>query len=164
MRRLAVFTVVFVVLGGCAGLKPFEAEEPAPLKQAGSAEPAANAESLLAYYQHIQKMPGPDLAKEHQIAQRAYERTRSDAARMRLAMVLTLPGTPVNDDARALELIAPVAKNRKSRLQGLAVLMETNLRELRRVEAGAQDMQQKLEQLKSLERTLIEREQGGRRK
>ena len=164
MSRLAAFAAVFVVLGGCAGLKPFEAEEAAPLKQAGSAESAANAESLLAYYQHIQKMPGPDLAKEHQIAQRAYERTRSDAARMRLAMVLALPGTPVNDDARALELIAPVAKNGKSRLQGLAVLMETNLRELRRVEAGAQDMQQKLEQLKSLERTLIEREQGGRRR
>jgi hypothetical protein len=164
MRRLAALAVAFVVLGGCTGLKPFEAEEPAPLKQAESAEPVANAESLLVYYQQIQKMPGPDLVKEHQIAQRAFDRTRSDAARMRLAMVLALPGTPVNDDARALELIAPVAKNRKSRLQGLAVLMETNLRELRRVEAGAQDMQQKLEQLKSLERTLIEREQGGRRK
>jgi hypothetical protein len=163
MRRLALIACCLAALGGCAGTPPGSGE-PAPWAQAEPAEPAANVDGLLAYFQHVRKMSGGELAREQQAAQRAYDRNRSDYARMRLAIVLTLPGAAPNDQTRALELVAPVARNRQSRLQGMAFMMETYLRELRRIDAEAQGMQQKLEQLKSLERSLIERDEAGRRR
>lgn len=161
MRRLAAFVSSLALLGGCTGMPPFGSGEPAPSLQA---EPAASSESLLAYFQQVRKMSGAELAREQQAAQRAYERSRSDDARVRLAMVLTPPNAAATDQARALELVAPVARNRQSRLQGVAFMMETYLRELRRIDAEAQSAQQKLEQLKSLERSLIERDEAGRRR
>ena len=67
----------------------------------------------------------------------------------------------MSDDARALEVLEPVMRNSKSNFHGLAILMGTYLQEHRKLGSSVQGMQQKLEDLKSLERSLIERERGG---
>jgi hypothetical protein len=72
-------------------------------------------------------------------------------------MVVAMPNTPFNDDARALDLLDPIARNAEGRLSGLAYLLASQIQERRRADATAQGLQQKLDALKSLERSLIER-------
>jgi len=145
------------VLAGCGVVRLAEPLEPAPWVQAGTPQPASDAESLLLYFQHIRKLSGADLGREHDAARQAYARARTDFNRVRLAMVLSLPGTAFYDDARALELCDTVAKHEGGRLQGLAALLGAHLQEQKRLTASAQGLQQKLDALKSLERSMIER-------
>ena len=97
------------------------------------------------------------MSREHEAARQAYARARTDFNRLRLAMVLSLPGTAFNDDARALDLCDTVAKHDGGRLQGLAALLGSHLQEQKRLTASEQGLQQKLDALKSLERSMIER-------
>lgn len=145
------------VAAGCGVLRIAEPLEPAPWVQAGTARPASDAESLLLYFQHIRTLSGADVSREHEAARQAYARARTDFNRVRLAMMLSLPGTAFNDDARALGLCDTVAKHEGGRLQGLALLLGSHLQEQKRLTASAQELQQKLDALKSLERSMIER-------
>lgn len=164
MRRELAIAVACSLLAGCELLP---VEEPAPVLEEPVAveepirtpRPRAQSESenLLAYYQHIRKLPATELGREHDLARQAYTLARSDYNRVRLAMVLSLPGTAVLDEPRALDLLDPVAKNPAGGLHGLALLLATNLQERKRLDAGAQGLQQKLDALRSLERSMIER-------
>jgi len=145
------------IVAGCGVLRTAEPLEPAPWVQAGMPQPASDAESLLLYFQYIRKLSGADLSREHDAARQAYARAYTDFNRIRLAMVLSLPGTAFYDDTRALDLYDTVAKHEGGRLQGLALLLSSNLQEQRRLTASAQGMQQKLDALRSLERSMIER-------
>lgn len=156
-RWLLVFPACAALLAGCAALRGVETQEPAPWVQDGSPQPASNAESLLLYYQHVRKLSGAELAREHETALQAYTGSPSDFSRVRLAMVLSLPNTAFSDEGRALELIEPVSRNQDGQLRGLAYLLAVHLQERRRLAANAQGLQQKLDALKSLERSMIER-------
>jgi hypothetical protein len=150
-------------LAGCGALRgPQETErapdaEVSPATQVAPARPADGAETLLVYYQHLRKLSGSDLAREHETARQSYTRSRTDYERIRLAMVLSVPGFAFSDDARALELLDPVSKNPNGQLQGLAFLLAAHLQERRRLDANAQGLQQKLDALRTLERSMIER-------
>jgi hypothetical protein len=144
---------------GCGVLEIVRPLEPAPWVQADDPQPASNVESLLLYFQHIRKLSGPEASREYEEARQAYARGRTDFNRVRLALILSLPGTSFNDDARALGLLDTVAKHEGGRLQGLAALLGANLREQQRLSASAQALQQKLDALKTLERSMIERNQ-----
>lgn len=137
------------------------------------AEPPVNrvrsdeVDRLLSYFEQIRKLPASELSRENDTARAAFNRTRSDFDRVRLAMVLSVPNTAIADDQRASDLLDPVVKNQNSSLHGLALLMNTHLQERRRLESGmqhlqqnVQGLQQKLDALMSLERTLIDREQA----
>ena len=155
---LAVISVGCAVLAtGCAILPGIDTREPAPWVQAGGPQPASDVESLVLYFQHIRKLPAADLGREYDTARQAYNRGRSDFNRVRFAMMLSLPNTAFNDDGRALDVLEPVARNANGRLQGLALMMSSHLQEHKRLSASVQGMQQKLDALKSLERSLIER-------
>jgi hypothetical protein len=145
------------IVAGCGVLRIAEPLEPAPWVQAGTPQPASDAESLLLYFQYIRKLSGADASREHEAARQAYARARTDFNRLRLAMVLSLAGAAFNDDARALDLCDTVAKHEGGRLQGLALLLGSHLQEQMRLTASEQGLQQKLDALKSLERSMIER-------
>jgi len=155
--RLVVVVGICAALAGCGALRGLETKEPAPWVQAGSPQPASDLESLLLYFQHIKKLPAPELGKEHDAARQAYSRTRTEFNRVRFAMLLALPNTAYSDESRALELLDPVAKNQKGQFSGLALLLASHLQERKRLDANAQGLQQKLDALKLLERSMIER-------
>jgi hypothetical protein len=138
---------------GCVSTPPEATVKTAP----GIARPVSESETLLTYYQNLRMLSGADLAREHEAARAAYARARSDPNRVRYAMVLTLPGAAFQDDARALEMLDPVAKNPNGQLQPLAQLLATHLQERKRLDANAHALQQKLDALRSLERNMIER-------
>ncbi len=156
-RLVATGMLCCGLLAGCSGFPGLESQEPAPWTQAGSPRPASEADSLLAYFEYSRKLTAAELGKEHEAARQAYQSARSDFSRVRFAMLLSLPGTAVTDEPRALELLDPVAKSAGAPLQRLAVLLTTNLQERRRLDANAQGLQQKLDALRSLERSMIER-------
>ncbi len=118
---------------------------------------------VLTYYAHLRQLTGAELAREHESARRALAKTRSDANRLRYALLLTLPGAPPTEEPRVQELLEPVTRNGDSALRGLAILMTAFLQEQRRLETGAQGLQQKLDALLTLERNMT-RDGSGTRK
>jgi hypothetical protein len=169
MRRELAIAVACGLLAGCGLLAP-EREDPAPVRedpapvredpvvpQVERPRPASDSDRLLGYFQHIRKLPATELGKEHDLARQAYTLARSDFNRVRLAMLLSLPGTAHSDEPRALDLLDPIAKNPAGELHGLALLLATNLQERKRLDASAQGLQQKLDALRTLERSMIER-------
>lgn len=124
----------------------------------------AELEKVLDYYAQARQMAAPELAREQEAARRALARARTDANRVRYALLLTLPGsTATGDEARALELLEPVARG-DGALRGLAMLMMTLLQEQRRLETQAQGLQQKLDALLTLERSMTGRDGSAARK
>ena len=117
----------------------------------------SDVEHLLTYFSQVRRLSGADLAREHDAARQAYGSSRSDYNRVRLAMIMTLPNTPYYDEPRAFEVLEPLARNSGSPLSGLALLLASQIQERRRLDANAQALQHKLDALKSLERSLIER-------
>jgi hypothetical protein len=149
--------VAAAMIAGCGTMKGGESQEPAPWVQAGNPPPASETENLLLYYQHVRKLSAVDLGREHDVARQAFNHSRTDFSRVRLAIVLSLPNTALYDDGRALELLEPVAKNATGPLNGLAYLLTAQIQERKRLDANAQGLQQKLDALRSLERSMIER-------
>ena len=158
MRALILLGIgCAAAFAGCGVFKMAEPLEPAPWVQAGAPQPASDVESLLLYFQHVRKLSGPEASREHEAARQAYARSRTDFNRVRLAIILSLPGAAFTDEARALGLLDTVAGHHGGRLEGLAVLLGASLQEQQRLAADAQGLQQKLDALKSLERSMIER-------
>ncbi len=122
--------------------------------------PMDDVERLLSFFERLKRLPGAELTKEHEAARLAHGRGMSDFNRISYAMTLCLPGTAFNDDARALELLNPLVKKSENGLRPLVVLLTTFIQERRRLGGDLAAVQQKLDALKSLERSLIERDQN----
>jgi hypothetical protein len=146
-----------VLIAGCELLPSFETREPAPWVQAGGPQPASDVDSLVLYYQHIRKLPAGDAGREYEAARQTYNRERSAFNRVRLAMMLSLPNMPFNDDGRAIDVLEPVVRDSNGRLHALALMLSSHLQEQKRLNASVHGLQQKLDALRSLERSLIER-------
>ncbi|MGH8640758.1 MAG: hypothetical protein ACRET6_03545 [Burkholderiales bacterium] len=130
--------------------------EPTPWVQAGSPS-VTDVESLVLYFGYIRNLSAADLNREYDAARQAYNRARQDYNRVRFAMLLSLPNTPFNDDGRALDVLEPVVRKGNGRLYPLAQMVGSHIQEQKRLSANVQGLQQKLDALKSLERSIIER-------
>lgn len=168
--RMAALAALIALLAGCGTLRSMETAVTEPWIKADSPLPASDLDSLLLYFQYLKKLPPNELSQEHDSARQAYARTGSEFNRVRLAMGLSLSNTPFNDESRALALLNPVVKNPRASLHSLAFLLSTYIQEQKKLDASVQNLQQsmsglqqKLDALKSLERSLTEREQGGAR-
>ena len=164
-NRVITTTLACLLLAGCQSVPPgAQVAVPEPSKPPPPALPPpvvqprqSEAELLISYYGWLRKLAASELAREHEAARQAWGRARSDYNGVRFAMVVTLPNTPFLDEPRALDILEPIAKNGEARLAGLAWLLLSQIQERRRLDATAHALQQKLDALKSLERSLIER-------
>lgn len=119
--------------------------------------------ALLADLQRYASDPADDLRRELVGANAAFARTRSDANRIRVAMLLTLPAAGPPDDARALTLLEPLVvrgsssatspmKQIASVLYAQIVERARSVKEEQRRTAAAQE---KLDALRAVERSLL---------
>ena len=140
---------------------PPQQQQQQPLSAPPVNEEEQQALALLADLQRYIAEPGEDLKRELAAANQAVNRTRSDASRIRLAVLLTLPAAGPPDDARALSLLESVAgKNATgSPLKQIAAILygqiserTRSLREEQRKTAAAQE---KLDALRAVERSLL---------
>ncbi len=151
---LVLMTLMSLLTAGCGVLRGVEPEvTPEPPERTGDARPATDCESLIMYFEHVRKLSAAGLAKEHERTRRLYARTHSDFNRVPYAMLLSVPGSAFRDDARALEALDPLLKNVDATLHPFAFMVSAQIQEQRR----SQGLQQKLEALRSLEKSLLER-------
>jgi hypothetical protein len=166
MKGLSTGLLVFL-LSACGALRGNEAaEDPAAVADLRSDQRVDTGDpgAALTYYAKVRRLSGVELQREQEAARRALMRSRSDGNRMRYALALTVPGAPAADDTRALETLEPLTRNAASPLQGLALLMTGLLQEQRRLDSQAQTLQQKLDAMLELERSMTGREGGVQRK
>jgi len=164
MSRARFVSILAAVLtiAGCALLKDIDTgSSPRPDVIEGMAEPGTELDRLLRYFHRIRKLSSAELMREQNSARLSYTRRQSDFHRVRLAMALSPPSTSGGDPARALELLDTLVKNPNSGLHALAFLMSAYLQDQRRLENNAYALQQKLDNLKSMEKNMLERERAG---
>lgn len=117
--------------------------------------------ALLADLQRYAVDPGEDLKRELVAANAALVRTRSDANRIRVAMLLTLPLAGPPDDARALSLLEPVIgkSGNSSPLKQIAAVLYAQIversRSVREEQRRTAAAQEKLDALRAVERSLL---------
>ncbi len=117
--------------------------------------------ALLADLQRFGGMGADDLRRELAAATTALGRDRSDANRVRLAVLYTLTRASPQDDQRALQLLENVAKSNPgpTAIKQLAAVLQLQvverLRAVRDEQAKANDAIQKLEALRAIERALM---------
>ena len=115
-------------------------------------------------------------------AQAAFLREATPSNRLRLATLLASLPAPLRDDARAAELLEPIADATASGLGRFAALLSAQVAErqrlareldkvVREAERNARErdkreeaLRQQLEALRSIERSILEREEQLRRK
>ncbi len=134
--------------------------------QPPAAPPPVNEEeqqalALLADLQRYAVDSGEDLKRELVAANAALARTRSDANRIRVAMLLTLAAAGPPDDARAQSLLEPVVgrSGNSSPLKQIAVLLYAQIveraRSVREEQKRTLAAQEKLDALRAVERSLL---------
>jgi len=117
--------------------------------------------ALLADLQRYAVETGDELKRELVGVNQALTRTRSDVARIRLAMLLTLPAAGPPDDARALALLDSVAGKGggTSPLKQIAAILYAQIaeraRSVREEQKKTAVAQEKLDALRAIERSLL---------
>ena len=145
---------------------PPQALAPQPAAGPHPAAPHVNQEepqalSLLVDLQRYAVEAGEDLRRELAAANLALTRARSDANRIRLAMLLTLPTAGPPDDARALSLLEPVVGRggNASPMKQIASLLYAQIseraRSVREEQRKTAAAQEKLDALRAVERSLL---------
>jgi hypothetical protein len=142
-----------------AAAPPTEAPAAAP----AAAEPGEDQQllALLADLQRYASLQNDELKRELASATQALARQRSDANRVRLAVLYTLLRSSPQDDQRAAQLFDNVTRNASASapVRQLAAVLQAQLTERQRAVRDEQQKAdaaiQKLEALRAMERSLL---------
>ncbi len=140
---------------------PPQSPVPAPAPPPPVNEEEQQALALLVDLQRYTAESGDDLKRELATANVAMNRTRSDANRIRVAMLLTLPGAGPPDDPRALTLLEPLVgkTGNTSPLKQIATVLYAQIveraRSVREEQKKTAAAQEKLDALRAVERSLL---------
>ena len=126
---------------------------PAPTAEAEESRQVAE---LLGYHQRVAGL-GPDEQKrELATATQSFNRERSNASRVRLALVYAIPGSAVQDDVRAAQLLEPIAGGGGA-LRQFAGLVHAQVADRMKAQKRAEQLKDQVEQLRAIEKQLIDR-------
>ena len=151
--------------GSAASVPP--PEPPAPAGSAPAVVPSEPTPEerefsvLLADLQRYGGLNGDDLRRELGAQTQALNRNRSDAARVRVAVLHTLTRQGAQDDQRALQLLEQAAKGNpgspavRQLAAVLSVQVAERVRAVREEQARSEAALQKLEALRAMERSLL---------
>ena len=161
LKQLWSLAAAAAVVGGCA-LFPAAAPEPdAPLPVSTPAtdfmKENAEVSALLAYYQDLLDMPADELRREYQAASQSFARDRSELGRLRLALLMCVPGASWRDDAKLLAMLDGAASRKAppdSPRRHFIVLLQKLVVERQREHKRADELQQKLDSMLTIERSL----------
>ena len=165
--RTLTFTALALLVGAAIPLSTLG--QPVPVAAPTGVEPAPTAVNedeqqvivLLADLQRYAAESPEELRRELAGANQAVNRARTEANRIRLAVLITMPGAGPPDDARALALLDSVIGKAggTSPVKQLAAVLylqiaerTRNVAEEKKKTAAAQE---KLDQLRAVERSLL---------
>ncbi|MDA8110387.1 MAG: hypothetical protein M0015_17455 [Betaproteobacteria bacterium] len=145
MRALLV--AFALALGGCAQFPP----------QFGA---ASRLDEVLAAAAQARHLPPAEQGRELGLARKAFAAGHGDFERLRLATLLATLPEPLGDDAEAATLLAPLAAGRADTpMRRFASLLAVQLGERQRLEQQADDLQKRLDEIKSIERKALRRDE-----
>jgi hypothetical protein len=158
LRPLAALAALSVLGGGCAS-------GPVPGLSAGSntlptAEVcSAEVAQALAYFSRLRGLPRAELARELERSRAAYAADPSPAHRLRLALLLAMPGGPAEDERRAVALLQGQRSQAsdaslRDLCQLLEVLLAAEIERESRLQALLDDQKEKRQRIAGLERDL----------
>jgi hypothetical protein len=146
--------------------------EPPPTPIVPPEAAPTDVERLLVQFENVRRMPGAEAARELEQARQAFNRARSEYNRVQFALLSLLPNTGGRDEARALSLLEPLVRDGSKDKSGggmraLAALVYYQTTEERKMDERMKDeqkradsLQQKLDALKQVEKSLLDREQS----
>jgi hypothetical protein len=183
VRSLAILFSVLVVgcVTGCSTTKePAAKGSQAAAASAGAAAhiaspaPAASVDArageLVAYFASVARADSVAQKKELSSSLAAFGRSATPYARLKLGGLYALPVPPLRDDARALALLEPLAVGPLTKADkavfDLALILYTQVAERERLakdDAKKQDdLRERIESMRSIDRSIIEREERQR--
>jgi hypothetical protein len=150
VRDVVVVTAAMMVAAGCQFplFKPAPAASDSPAAQLPAPAPPLptpgeiardNLEvvELLGYFQRVSALPQDELRKEYNAVGATFQRDKSELQRLRLVLLLLVPGASFRDDARLaslLEMALPRSGDASSPQRQLAwVLQKLNNERMRQV-------------------------------
>ncbi len=131
---------------------------------------------LLLQFDSVRRMQGAEASRELEQARQSFNRAKTDYNRVQLALLSLLPGTGARDDAKAAALLEPMLKDSSrdrsgNGLRAFAALLYNQIAEERKLDdrmkeeqKRADSLQQKLDALKQVEKSLLDREQAQTKK
>jgi len=120
---------------------------------------------LIAYTQRVATLQADEQQRELNASTQMLSKDRGAYGRVRVALLLALPGTAFNDDTRAASLLeslagAGVSESPPGPMQQFAGLLHAQISERLREQRRTVQLKEQLEALKAVERNIIEREQA----
>jgi hypothetical protein len=116
---------------------------------------------LLAFAQRLAALSPEEQGREYEAARQDNARETSVYSRLRLALVLSTPGTAFQDDARALALLEPVAAQpARGPLRQLAAMVHGLVGERVREQKRVAQLKEQIDGLRAIDRSLIDRDPG----
>jgi len=169
-RRLIAGALSAVLICGCATERqPSVAAASAPAAPPEAA--AADTRELVAYFASVAR--AGTLAQKKELAQSAaaFGRAPTPVARLRLGGLYAQPAPVLRDDARALALLEPLALAtgavpRERLVADLALVLYAQVAERQRIAKDdakkQEDLRERIEAMRSIERSIMDREERQR--
>jgi hypothetical protein len=116
---------------------------------------------LVAYAQKVATLQAEDQKLELNASSQSFSKDRGTYGRVRLALLLSMPGTGFVDESKAAGLLEPVASTEAAGpMQQFAGLLYAQISERLREQRRAAQFKEQLDALKDVERKIIERDQA----
>jgi hypothetical protein len=158
MKRPYAAVACGLLLAGCANLSSYWTVE---------GDESRKVVELIDYTQKVAGLQPEEQRRELSASNLIFlkDRGRGVYGRLRLALLLALPGTAFNDDVRAASLLEPLASGstpatQPGPMQQLAGLLYAQVAERLREQKRTAQLKEQLDAMKDIERKIIEREQG----
>jgi hypothetical protein len=158
MTRACYVLSLVLALTGCANLWPATS---ASGDAAAQERESRQVVELIGYAQRVAGLGADEQQRELNASSQIFSKDRGAYGRVRLALVLSLPGTAFCDEPKAAGLLEPlVSKDAAGPMQQFAGLLHVQLAERIREQRRATQLKEQLDALKDVERKIIEREQA----
>ena len=162
MKGAALAAVL--ALAACAQLQapaPVQSrpEPQVPAPPVAEVDESRQVGELLGYYQRVAQLGPEDQKRELATATQGFNRERSNASRVRLALLYVMPGTAFQDDSRAAQLLEPLVTAPGGALRQLGSLLHTQVTERMKTQKRADQLKEQVDALRAIEKQLIDRGQ-----
>jgi hypothetical protein len=117
---------------------------------------------LIGYVQRVAALQADEQQRELNASSQIFSKDRGAYGRVRLALLLSLPGTAFSDDTKAVGLLEPLALKETvaTPMYQFAGLLHAQIAERLREQRRATQLKEQLDALKDVERKIMEREQA----
>jgi len=165
MIRIAAILCCISVFAGCAAFSNLGGAPASGVPLARENRESRQVIELIAYTQRVAALQAEEQQRELNASTQMFSKDRGAYGRVRLALLLALPGTAFSDDTRAAGLLeflagAGASESPPGPMQQFAGLLLAQISERLREQRRTAQLKEQLEALKAVERNIIEREQA----